>query len=268
MTEVIRIPSDGLELAVEIHGDGFPLIFGHGLSGNRVFSRAQLRPLMDRYRVIIFDQRGHGDSTPVTGATLYTPQRMADDMRAILDALGIERAIVGGESMGAAVATQFSLTYPQRTEKLLLTAPAFGASPNLDAENVRGMGKTILEKGLAAYLAEAKQRQLNELGWSSDMVDYLQEMHGSHAGPSLASACLAVIEWTPFPDLLILGSLIMPACLIAWDDDQLHPLSLAEQYLAALPDACLEKLPSFADLFLHPEQVGEIYARFLTKERT
>jgi len=267
MTEKIRIPSDGLELAVEIFGDGPPLIFGHGLLSSRGFSRVQLGNLADRYRLILFDQRGHNDSSPVTDEAMYDSRRMAGDITAILDALDIQKAIVGGESMGAAVATQFALNSPERVEALLLTAPSFGDQLNSSAGDIRAMGHTIREDGLIAYLTTARERRLNEYGWPPEMVDYLHYLHGSHAGPSLAAACLAVIEWTLFPDLSVLGSLTMPACLVAWDGDPLHPLTLAERYAATLPDARLEELPSFVDLFLHPEQVGEIYARFLTRER-
>ena len=60
------VPVDGLELAVETFGDGPWLVFAHGLTGNRHGTRRQFAPLADRYRIVIYDQRGHCDSTPVT----------------------------------------------------------------------------------------------------------------------------------------------------------------------------------------------------------
>src|ERR1700674_5008374 len=98
----MQIPSDGLLLTVETFGTGAPIVFAHGLLGNRHVVRAELAPLASHYRIVTFDQRGHGDSSPVTDPALYQPARMAGDMAAVMDALGIERAIVGGESMGAA----------------------------------------------------------------------------------------------------------------------------------------------------------------------
>ena len=125
----LRIPTDGLELAVETFGDGPWLVFAHGLTGYRHGTRRQFAPLADRYRIVIYDQRGHGDSTPVTDPALYDLERMAGDMAAVMDALGIEQAIVGGESMGAATTLRFALRWPQRVRALLLTAPAFSDVP-------------------------------------------------------------------------------------------------------------------------------------------
>ena len=96
------VESDGLKIAAETFGAGAPLVFAHGLTGNRQAIRRQFESLADRYRIVIFDQRGHCDSSPVTDPALYDPSRMADDMRAVLDHLKIDRAIIGGESMGAA----------------------------------------------------------------------------------------------------------------------------------------------------------------------
>ena len=112
MNKMHHVESDGLELAVESFGAGPPLVFAHGLTGTRNNTRDQFAPLADRYRIVIFDQRGHGDSTPVTDPALYDVHRMAYDMAAVMDALGIERAIVGGESMGAATALLFALKWP------------------------------------------------------------------------------------------------------------------------------------------------------------
>ena len=108
------VASDGLLLAAETFGEGKPLVFAPGLTDNRGYIRRQLLPLADRYRIVTYDQRGHGDSTPVTDPALYTPERMAGDMARILDAFDIERAVIGGESMGAATALLFAFTWPER----------------------------------------------------------------------------------------------------------------------------------------------------------
>ena len=79
----LRVPNDGLELAVETFGEGPWLVFAHGLTGNRYGTRRQFTPLADRYRIVIYDQRGHGDSTPVTDPALYDLDRMAGDMAAV-----------------------------------------------------------------------------------------------------------------------------------------------------------------------------------------
>src|SRR5574337_697536 len=96
------IASDGLQLAAEVCGSGPPLLYAHSLGACRHYARRLLEPLAADHRIILFDQRGHCGSTPVTDAALYTPQRMANDLAAVLDAFGIDAAILVGESMGAA----------------------------------------------------------------------------------------------------------------------------------------------------------------------
>lgn len=263
MNKIYRIESDGLELAVETFGDGPPLIFAHGLTGNRSNTRDQFIPLADRYRIVIFDQLGHGDSTPVTDPVLYDAQRMAGDMAAIMDALNIERAIVGGESMGAATTLLFALKCPHRVETLLLTAPAFGDVPNVGLDAIRDMGDMIAGEGIEAFLAQSAEQQRTEFGWPPEMIAYVAKMHRSHDPVSLATACRAVPDWVILSDLSPLAELRCPVCVIAWEDGPMHPLELARRVVGALPNARLEMLASIADLFTHPEIVSRIYGRFL-----
>ena len=154
----LRVPNDGLELAVETFGEGPWLVFAHGLTGNRHGTRRQFTPLADRYRIVIYDQRGHCDSTPATDPALYDLDRMAGDMAAVMDALGIEQAIVGGESMGAATTLRFALRWPQRVRALLLTAPAFSDSENAAADQIMNMGSEIRTYGMAGYLQRSAER--------------------------------------------------------------------------------------------------------------
>ncbi|MBT3272557.1 MAG: alpha/beta fold hydrolase, partial [Spirochaetales bacterium] len=156
MSRVYRIESGGLELVVEEIGEGRPLVFAHGLTGNRAGVFEQLEGLTDRFRIVSFDQRGHGDSSPVLNPEMYDPHLMADDMRAVMDALDIENAVVGGESMGAATTLLFALANPERVESLLLTAPAFGEGPNADREHIWEMGDCIEKLGVDRYIADAR----------------------------------------------------------------------------------------------------------------
>ena len=263
MSNLLKIPSDGLTIAVETFGSGPPIVYAHGLTGNRLVTQRQFATLADRYTIVSFDQRGHCDSTPVTDPALYDPERMAGDMAAVMDALGIERAIVGGESMGSATALTFARLWPERVEKLLLTAPAFGDAPNPAAEDIRAMGQAIETLGIEDFLAAAAVRQRDELGWSPEVIRAVADMQGSHETHSLATACKTVIDWTLFTDLNVLSDLTMPVCIIAWPDDNLHPFTLAQHMADIFPDACLETIPTLPFVFLQPQRIGEIYGRFL-----
>lgn len=262
-TQFLYVDSDSLTLAVEVFGQGPPLIFAHGLTGERHGTQRQFASLADRYRIITFDQRGHGQSTPVTDPALYDARRMGEDIAAILDALGVERAIVGGESMGASTALTFALAHPRRVERLLITAPSLMDKPNDQREDIWAAGDLVEKEGIDVWLERSAEVQRTELGWSEEVIDTIAGFRSSHDSASIATALKTVIDWVILPDLTPLAGLDMPACVIGWPNDPLHPEALARRVADALPNACLEMLPSILTLFSRPEAVGEVYARFL-----
>ena len=258
------VESDGLKIAAETFGAGTPLVFAHGLTGNRHAIRRQFESLADRYRMVIFDQRGHCDSTPVTDPAFYDPHRMADDMCAVLDHLKIDRAIVGGESMGAATALLFALKHPQRVEKLLLTAPAFGDSFNPSRQGLQEMGDNVKRLGIEGFLIfNAAERQRLGLKWPADVAEIVAGLLRSHDAASIATALRAVADWQLFTDLSEVAKLKCPVCVLAWENDPLHPFDLARRLATTLPNARLEMLPPLPAIFQTPHIVGELYKNFL-----
>lgn len=260
-----RVASGGLEIAVETFGSGPPIVFAHGLTGNRHGTRAQFAPLASRYRIVSYDQRGHSDSTPVTDPALYDPDLMAEDMTAVLDALGIERAIVGGESMGAATTMRFALNHPERVEQLLITAPAFGDRPNPERQRLKDMGMAVTRYGMEKFLERAAVRQRDDLGWSREVIEYVRANFASHDPASLATALRTVADWLPFPRLATLAALACPVHMIAWERDQLHPFELAQRVAAAIPHARLETIAPLPAIFVAPEIVGRAYGESLER---
>jgi pimeloyl-ACP methyl ester carboxylesterase len=261
----LQIPSDGLRLTVETFGTGAPIVFGHGLLGNRHAVRAELAPLAGHYRIVTFDQRGHGDSSAVSDPALYDPARMAGDITAVMDALGIERAIVGGESMGAATALLFALANPQRVERLLLTAPAFGDHANPAAQRLKEMGTTIAAMGMDEFLKLAAVRQREQLGWSPEVIAYVAGQFASHDSASIAIALQTVPDWLLFDDLSPLAGLSQRAFVVAWDGDAIHPLALAQRVTATLPNARLATIATLPAIFADPPAVGRLFQQHLSE---
>lgn len=119
----MRIDSSGVELYVEVWGEsGLPLVLGHGFAGSARNFRPQARELAFDHRVVLFDARGHARSAAPTDPTEYDPGRFVADLGRVLDALGVERAVVGGLSMGAGVALRFALAHPERVIASVLSA--------------------------------------------------------------------------------------------------------------------------------------------------
>jgi non-heme chloroperoxidase len=259
----MHVSASDIVLCVESFGAGQPIVYAHGLLGNRHAARNALAPLADDYRIVIYDQRGHCDSTPLTDHLRFDAMQMAGDMAAVMDALSIERAIVGGESMGAATSLTFALANPQRVEALLLTAPAFGDRPNPDGQRIKDMGRAIQSIGMDAFLRAAAVRQREQLDWPPDVIAYVASQFGSHDTASIATATQTVPDWILFDDLAPLAKLSCPVFIIAWDGDPLHPLDLAKRMAAVFPNARLAQMPALPAIFADPAQVGRRYREFL-----
>lgn len=261
MEPVRFVESDGLRLAAESVGEGAPLVFAPGLTDTRGYIRKQLAPLEDRYRIVTYDQRGHGDSTPVTDPSLYAPERMAGDMAHVMDAFGIERAVVGGESMGAATALLFAFRWPERVATLLLTGPAMGDSPNPGREDLKALGVRFASAGAAGVIADSAAGEWRAMGLTAQAVETLSAMLRSHEPASVAVACAAVAGWTL--DLTPLSALRCPVQIIAWDGDTVHPLALARRMQTLIPASRLTVLPELNSRFNDFELIGRTYREFL-----
>src|ERR1700730_5642874 len=105
----------GARLAIEDDGAGEAAVVGlHGLTATRRYVLMGSR-MVERSgrRVVVFDARGHGSSAPAPGGD-YSYPALTGDLEAVLDALGIERAVLAGVSMGAHTAVRFALAHPER----------------------------------------------------------------------------------------------------------------------------------------------------------
>ncbi len=111
---------NGVRIHYESHGQGFPLVFAYGLGGNTTEWYGQVPEFSKKYRFIIWDPRGHGQSDSPPNLDQYGSGNAAYDLLALLDHLGIEKAYVGGLSMGGGISTRFALLFPHRTAALVV----------------------------------------------------------------------------------------------------------------------------------------------------
>jgi pimeloyl-ACP methyl ester carboxylesterase len=119
---VPRAKINGCLMHYQQLGEGSDLVLVHGLLGNIAFWYFSVLPqLVHDFRVCLYDMRGHGRSErPCHG---YCSAEMAEDLRALLEHLGIERAHIVGHSFGGAVALHYTAHYPQRVLSLTLADP-------------------------------------------------------------------------------------------------------------------------------------------------
>src|SRR4051794_30764758 len=120
------IDSGGVTLAVDDAGDGTPVVLLHGLTATRRYVVMGSRSLeRSGHRVVAYDARGHGESAPAPLPDAYGYDVLADDLEAVLDELGIQRAVLAGASMGAHTIARLAISRPDRVAAAVFITPAF-----------------------------------------------------------------------------------------------------------------------------------------------
>jgi pimeloyl-ACP methyl ester carboxylesterase len=113
-------------LHVEASGQGPGVALAHGFGGSARNWRPQLRTLRARYRVAVYDGRGHARSEAPDEPAAYREAALLEDLGRAAAATGDARPVVGGLSMGAAVALRYALAHPERVHALVLASPPAG----------------------------------------------------------------------------------------------------------------------------------------------
>jgi pimeloyl-ACP methyl ester carboxylesterase len=118
---------NGVKIHYEVHGKGPTLLLSHGYSSTCRMWDGQVAALKDRYQVVVWDFRGHGESDYPKDAALYSEALTVGDMAALLDMVGARKAIIAGLSLGGYMSLAFHATHPERVRALMLfdTGPGF-----------------------------------------------------------------------------------------------------------------------------------------------
>ena len=145
---------DGVQLWFEETGSGTPLIFVHEFAGDHRSWEPQLRHFGQRYRAITYAARGYPPSAVPNDPAAYGQNRAADDVAAVLDHLGIDRAHVVGLSMGGFATLHFGFRHPDRARSLTVAGCGYGAEP-ATRETFRAEALAIVgflrDHGMAAF---------------------------------------------------------------------------------------------------------------------
>jgi 3-oxoadipate enol-lactonase len=216
---------NGIELYYETHGEGPSIVFAHGGAGNHLSWWQQVPALSAKYRCITFDHRGFGVSHEAAdgpGASAFV-----EDLRALLDHLGIEKAALVGQSMGGWTVLGFAATYPRRTSALVLCDTTAGMD---DAEVMAEQGRItkraaggLVQKAVAADFPQ-REPALNFL--------YGQIAQLNNLPPKLLAG---LFNLRHSPDPLIEHRI--PTLLVWGDQDALIPASTMELMRRRVPHA-------------------------------
>lgn len=192
---------NGLDMYYEVHGSGKPLIMLHGALSSIETSFGALLPVLAEHRqVIAVEQQGHGRTADTCRP--LTIEHMADDTVALLRQLGMERADVLGYSMGAAIALDIGLRYPDMAEKLVLASVSFSPS---------GLHPELL--------ADLDQTTPDALAGSPYEQEYLRVAPNPQDWPVLIRKNTQLDQHIPDLDPKLVASLAPPALLVIGDSD-------------------------------------------------
>jgi pimeloyl-ACP methyl ester carboxylesterase len=227
-----------LELAVDEAGEGRPVVLLHGLTATRRYVVMGSRALeRDGHRVIAYDARGHGASPP---GDAYDYAALTADLAGVLDAHGIDRAVLAGASMGAHTLLRFALEQPDRVAALVAITPAHDPAEMQDEDRLErwdALAAGLREDGVEGFVAAYGEPGVPEK-WRESVFKVIRQRLAAHEHPdAVADALEQVPRSAPFAAIDDLAAIEVPAVVVASRDeaDPGHPYAIGEAYAAALP---------------------------------
>jgi pimeloyl-ACP methyl ester carboxylesterase len=225
--------------------EGIPVLLLHGLTATRRYVVMGSRSLeRSGHRVIAYDARGHGLSAAAPDPGAYGYRQLAGDLEAVLDAAGVERAVLAGASMGAHTAVRFALRHPERVSALALITPSFDPStPEDPAALARwdALAEGLREDGVEGFVRAYDLAAVPER-WRETVEKVLRQRLSLHEHPdAVADALQAVPRSRAFETLAELATIAAPTVIVASRDeaDPGHPLAVGELYARTIPGARL-----------------------------
>ncbi len=220
-------PVDGVNLYYEETGAGTPLVFVHEFAGEALSWHLQVRFVARRYRCIAFNARGYPPSDVPEDPGAYSQQHAVDDIRAVLDHLGIAKAHICGLSMGGYATLIFGLTYPERALSLTVAGCGYGsvstdrAAFRNDAELV---ARRFEEEGMAkvaAFYSRGPTRvqfiDKDPRGWQEFHDQFAQ---GSAKGHALTLRGVQMTRPSVFDLEKPMERLEVPTLIVIGDEDE------------------------------------------------
>jgi pimeloyl-ACP methyl ester carboxylesterase len=249
-------------------GSGLPFVFQHGLGGDVSQPFGVYRPPAG-VRMVAFDARAHGETRPLGDVKKIALAAFADDLVALLDHLGIPRAVVGGISMGAALALNAALRYPSRVLGLVLSRPAWVDRPL--PENARvftHVAQHILRFGAAGGLEQFRGTAEYQLVLA-ESPDSAASLERQFTQPR-AEECVARLERiphdAPIHDREELAAIGVPTLVLGNRADPLHPWEFAEALARLIPGADLVEItPKSRSVEQHNADVQRAVDGFLAR---
>ncbi|MEV6959306.1 alpha/beta fold hydrolase [Streptomyces sp. NPDC051207] len=246
--------------------DGTPVALIHGHPFNRTLWEPQARALVAAgYRVVLPDLRGYGDSDVTPGTVLLSG--FADDLAALLDHLGIERAVVGGVSMGGQIAMEFHRGYPGRVRALVLSDTSAPAETEEGRDVRNRLADRLLAEGMDGYAHEVIGKMLADYNVTAlpEVAARVLAMMRATDPRGAAAALRGRSERPDYRDSL--PAVDVPTLVVVGADDVYTPVAQAEEICRLVPHAgrCVIEDAGHLPGAEQPERFNAALLEFLRK---
>ena len=211
---------NGIELHYEDGGRGLALLLSHGYSATLRMWDTQRPVLEDRYRLITWDMRGHGETESPDDPAQYSTELTVADMKALLAHCGVDRAVIGGLSLGGYASLAFHRAHPEMVRALVIadSGPGYRNADARPAWNQRAVNRA----------AELEARGLDVLARGSREM---QEAMGAHrSAQGLAHAARGMLAQGDSSVIDSLPGIRVPTLVIVGDRDE--PFMAPSRYMA------------------------------------
>jgi 3-oxoadipate enol-lactonase len=257
----LQAANGDVRIAYEVRGTGPPVLLIHGLGYGRWGWEPIAEPLAEELRLLLFDNRGIGDSDVPPGP--YTTRQLAEDAVAVLDAAGVEQADVVGTSLGGMVAQELAILFPERLNRLVLacTTPGGLSSHPMPQQTVELM---LTAPTLAPDVALRRFVE-NALapGASEELVERILELRLQNAFDPKGWHAQAAAGAT-FDAVDRLSRIQVSTLVVTGTEDVVVDPRNSELLAGGIADARLERVPG-GHLFFweHPDRFVTLVKEFL-----
>jgi len=261
-----KVEVNGVELYYELHGpeDAEVLVLSNGVLMSTASWAYQTPVLSKRYRLLLYDCRGMWQSAHPPGP--YSMELHADDLAALLDALHIDQAHIGGISYGAEISLVFALKYPERTRDLVIASAVSHIDP-------------LLEGWMKSWIAATRARDPEMLfnvtyplnfseGWLATNAEALEKALERYRTLDFDAFLELLLSFSQLDVTADLHKIEAPALVMAGEEDLLKPRKYAEMIAREVPDAELAVVPhaGHAVMWEQPDLFNTLVLGFLAKQ--
>ena len=242
---------DGVRIFYEDEGTGIPIFLSHGFGASTRMWDGQVAEFSDRYRFIRWDMRGHGQSDSPNDPALYSQAHTLGDILGVLDYLEIDKAVIGGHSLGGYMTLAFNARHADRTKALVLQ----GCGPGYRSDTARATWN-IRAENRALSLEEGG---LDALGGGAE-VNVIEQK----SALGLANAARGILSQVDAAAIDSLPGIDVPVLILIGDGDE-HYLQGSAYMASRIPGAINVTVPNAGHGVNvdQPNIVNKVFGEFL-----